>query len=53
MKPVDQGLNPTTKRTRKPEFLGEMERVVPIKAHASKNPMRCRLASAAPTCCWA
>ena len=32
MKQADLGLNPTTKRTRKREFLGEMERVVPWAA---------------------
>ena len=32
MKQADLGLNLTTKRTRKREFLGEMERVVPWAA---------------------
>ena len=32
MKQADLGLNLTTKRTRKREFLDEMERVVPWKA---------------------
>ena len=32
MKQADLGLNLTTKRTRKREFLGEMERVVPWEA---------------------